>query len=72
MGRKVMSRDELLERKDEIIAQYQQVRRKSAKLPILTKKERKALGIGKDEGRAVLRNARSIIQESPAGYRFNT
>lgn len=58
MGRKVMSRDEILERKDEIKAQYQQIRRKSAKLPILTKKERKALGIGKDEGRAVLRNVR--------------
>lgn len=58
MGRKVMSRDELLEKKDEIIAQYRQARRKSAKLPILTKKERKILGIGKDEGRAVLRNVR--------------
>lgn len=58
MGRKVMSRDELLEKKDEILAQYRQARRKSEKLPVLTKKERKILGIGKDEGRAVLRNVR--------------
>ncbi|AGI40540.1 50S ribosomal protein L22 [Thermoclostridium stercorarium subsp. thermolacticum DSM 2910] len=58
MGRKVMSRDELLEKKDEILAQYRQARRKSEKLPILTKKEKKILGIGKDEGRAVLRNVR--------------
>jgi large subunit ribosomal protein L22 len=58
VGRKVMSRDELLEKKDEILAQYRQARRKSEKLPILTKKEKKILGIGKDEGRAVLRNVR--------------
>ncbi len=58
MGRKVMSKDELLEKKDELLAQYQETRRKSKKLPILTKKERKALGIGKDEGRAVLKHAR--------------
>lgn len=56
MGRKVMSRDELLEKKDEILAQYQEMRVKSKKLPILTKKEKKILGIGKDEGRAVLRH----------------
>jgi len=51
-----MSRDELLEKKDEILAQYQEMRVKSKKLPILTKKEKKILGIGKDEGRAVLRH----------------
>jgi len=56
VGRKVMSRDELLEKKDEILAQYQEMRVKSKKLPILTKKEKKILGIGKDEGRAVLRH----------------
>ncbi|NLM26658.1 MAG: 50S ribosomal protein L22 [Clostridiaceae bacterium] len=56
MGRKVMSRDELLEKKDELLAQYQEERIKSKKLPLLTKKEKKILGIGKDEGRAVLRH----------------
>lgn len=58
MGRKVMSKDELLEKKEELLAQYRQVQRRSRKFPILTKKEKKALGIGKDEGRAVLRYAR--------------
>jgi large subunit ribosomal protein L22 len=56
VGRKVMSRDELLEKKDELLAQYQEERIKSKKLPLLTKKEKKILGIGKDEGRAVLRH----------------
>ncbi|HAA25834.1 MAG TPA: 50S ribosomal protein L22 [Ruminiclostridium sp.] len=51
-----MSRDELLEKKDELLAQYQEERIKSKKLPLLTKKEKKILGIGKDEGRAVLRH----------------
>lgn len=58
MGRKVMSRDELLEKKDELLSQYRKQQRKSAKFPILTKKEKKVLGIGKDEGRAVLMHAR--------------
>ena len=58
MGRKVMSKDELLERQDELKTQYSKVHRKSAKLPVLTKKEKKVLGIGKDEGRAVLKGAR--------------
>lgn len=58
MGRKVMSKDELLEKKEELLEQYGKTRRKADKLPILTKKERKALGIGKDEGRAIVRYAR--------------
>lgn len=58
MGRKVMSKDELLEKKEELLEQYSKPRRKADKLPILTKKERKTLGIGKDEGRAVVRYAR--------------
>lgn len=58
MGRKVMSKEELLEKKEELLEQYGKDRRKSNKLPVLTKKERKVLGIGKDEGRAVVRYAR--------------
>lgn len=58
MGRKVMSKDELLEKKDELLQEYSKGRRKSNKLPVLTKKERKVLGIGKNEGRAVVRYAR--------------
>lgn len=58
MGRKAMSKDELLAKKAELLEQYGKVHRKSRKLPILTKKERKVLGIGKDEGRAVVMHAR--------------
>jgi len=58
LGRKVMSKEELLEKKEELLEQYAKTRRKSNKLPVLTKKERKVLGIGKDEGRAVVRYAR--------------
>lgn len=58
MGRKVMSKEELLEKKEELLEQYAKTRRKSNKLPVLTKKERKVLGIGKNEGRAVVRYAR--------------
>ena len=58
MGKKVMSKDELLENKEELLEQYGKTRRKADRLPILTKKERKILGIGKDEGRAVVRYAR--------------
>jgi large subunit ribosomal protein L22 len=58
LGRKVMSKEELLEKKEELLEQYSKIRSKSKKLPVLTKKERKVLGIGKDEGRAVVRYAR--------------
>ena len=58
MGKKVMSKDELLEKKEELLEQYGKVQRKSDKLPVLTKKERKVLGIGKDEGRALIKHAR--------------
>jgi large subunit ribosomal protein L22 len=53
-----MSKEELLEKKEELLEQYSKIRSKSKKLPVLTKKERKVLGIGKDEGRAVVRYAR--------------
>lgn len=58
MGRKVMSKDELLEKKDELLASYSKEQSKSKKLPVLTKKEKKVLGIGKDEGRVSLKHAR--------------
>ena len=58
MERKVMSRDELLERRDSLLELYSKKHAKSKKPVILTKKERKVLGIGKDEGRASVRNIR--------------
>ncbi len=58
MERKIRSKDELLKDKDQILETYSSVHRKNRKPVILSKRERKALGIGKDEGRAVLRYAR--------------
>ena len=58
MSKKVMSKDELLEKKEELLEQYGKTRRKAAKLRILTKKEKKVLGIGKDEGRAIVKHVR--------------
>jgi len=53
-----MSKSELLERREEIIAEYGKPVRKSAKRRTLTKKERKVLGIGRNEGKATLRHLR--------------
>lgn len=58
MGKKVMTNEELLEKKEELLEQYAKPRRKADKLPILTKGERKVLGIGKDVGRATVTHAR--------------
>jgi len=52
MAKKVMSKEEITENKENIIEEYTTARRKSKRAPLLTKKERKALGIGKDQGRA--------------------
>ena len=58
MGKKAMSKDELIEKKEELLKQYGKTRRKADKLRILTKKERKVLGIGKDEGKAIVKHVR--------------
>ena len=52
MKRKVMSKSYMLENRDEILAKYAKPSRKNAKPAVLTKKERKVLGVGRDEGRA--------------------
>jgi large subunit ribosomal protein L22 len=56
--KKVMSKDYLLENREELLARYNRTERKSQKSALLTKKERKVLGIGKDEGRAIAKNVR--------------
>jgi large subunit ribosomal protein L22 len=56
--KKVMSQDYLLENRDELIRQYSEESRRFQKKGYLTKKERKTLGIGKDQGRAVATNIR--------------
>ena len=58
MAKKVMSKSELLERRDEIIAEYSKPTRKNAKKRVLTKKERKVLGVGRDQGKATLKHLR--------------
>jgi len=58
LGSKAISRDELLEKKDEIMEKYNSPYRKYNKPALLTKKEKKALGIGKDEGRATAKYIR--------------
>ena len=58
MEKKVMSKEYLLENRDEILRQYNSTDRKFQKKAYLTKKERKVLGIGKDQGRAIALNVR--------------
>lgn len=52
------SKQELLEDKDKALEAYSSINRKSRKLPVLTKDEKKKLGIGRDQGKSVLRYAR--------------
>ncbi len=58
MSRKVMSKVELEERREELIAAHKADTRRNQKTPTLTKKERKYLGIGRDEGRASVKHLR--------------
>ncbi len=58
MEKKVMSKEYLLENRDTILANYKKTTRKFQKTALLTKKEKKVLGIGKDEGRAIAKNVR--------------
>lgn len=53
-----MSKEHLLENREAILEQYHKTERKFQKSALLTKKEKKVLGIGKDEGRAIARNIR--------------
>ena len=52
MEKKVMSKGYMLENREEILAKYSKTVKKFQKPMLLTKKEKKVLGIGKDEGRA--------------------
>lgn len=58
MEKKVRSKEELLKEKDHLLEVYNSEHRRNKKPGLLTKKERKALGIGKDQGKAILRSAR--------------
>ncbi len=58
MEKKVRSKEELLSEKDKLVEEYSAIHRQFKKPALLTKKEKKALGIGKDEGRAILKHVR--------------
>jgi large subunit ribosomal protein L22 len=58
LEKKVSSKEELLKDKDQILDEYNKTHKQFQKPALLTKKEKKVLGIGKDEGRAVLNHAR--------------
>ncbi len=58
MAKKTLSRQELLDRREELVAAHTKQTPRNQKARVLTKKERKVLGIGRDEGRASLRHLR--------------
>ncbi len=58
MEKKVMSKEYMLENREEILSRYSTEHRQFQKPALLTKKERKVLGVGKDEGRAIARYVR--------------
>jgi len=58
LEKRVKSKEELLKEKEQILETYNAKHRKNKKPALLTKKEKKVLGIGKDEGKAILRYAR--------------
>jgi large subunit ribosomal protein L22 len=58
LEKKVRSKEELLKEKEQILDEYGKTTRQCRKPALLTKKEKKALGIGRDEGRAQLKYAR--------------
>lgn len=53
-----MSKEYMLENREDILAQYTRPVKKYRRPALLTKKERKVLGVGRDQGRAVARNIR--------------
>ena len=58
MERKILSSQELLDNREELIEKHEAQSRKSNKPVILSKRERKVLGIGRDQGKATLNYAR--------------
>lgn len=58
MEKKVMSKEFMLNNRETILEKHLTFRRKNNKAPLLTKKERKTLGIGKDRAEASVKNVR--------------
>lgn len=58
MEKKVMSKDFMEQNREEILAKYAVPAKQNAKPQLLTKKERKALGVGRDQGKAIAKYIR--------------
>ncbi len=58
LKKKNMSKQFMEENRQEILALYKKGHKKNNRPRILTKKERKVLGIGKDQGKASIKNVR--------------
>lgn len=58
MGRTIMNKEYMETHRDELLAVYAAVPRKSNRPKLLSKKERKVLGIGRDQGVATAKNVR--------------
>lgn len=56
----------ITDNKEEVIAKYKGIQPKNKKMKILTKKQKKELGIGKDEGRAELKYVRVSARKAKA------
>lgn len=72
-----MSKQTLMEQRETLLKDYSRVLPKSAKKPLLTKKECKVLGIGKDLGKASVDNVRvaprkvGIVAKQVRGKSYN-
>lgn len=58
MGRTIMNKEHMESNREELLKTYNSTPRKSKRPKLLTKKERKVLGIGKDQGTATTQNVR--------------
>ena len=58
MEKIILSRENIEKNRDEILAAYAASTKKSSKLPTPTKKQKKLLGIGKDQGKATAKYIR--------------
>lgn len=66
MEKKVMSKDYMEQNREEILGKYAVPAKKNAKPVLLTKKERKALGVGRDQGKVIAK----YIRVSPRKMRI--
>lgn len=66
MAKRTMSKQELLEKREELLAEYNKIHPKNKKPATLTKKSKKILGIGRDCGKA----QSALLRISPSKVRI--